>query len=105
MIVANGTIISIANTGSSVYRCRNRELRLNDILHAQAIKKNLLSVRKICCDNPVKVEFDDKIVCIKDRRTDEVLLTRGIKDGLYHVDLENFLRQTWRYLHLCGTAA
>lgn len=65
------------------------ELSSYNILHAPDVKKNLLSIR-ICIDNSVKVEFDDKPVYIKDRTTSDVLHTGGIKDGLYHVDLENF---------------
>jgi len=93
--------ISIKNTSNSSYRCKNKYLKLNGILHAPDVKKNLLSIRKLCSDNVVRVEFDDKIVSIKDRETDDVLLTRGIRDGLYHVNLEDLpYANTMAYLTL-----
>lgn len=61
---------------------------MNEILHTPAICKKLLSIRRICKDNAVNIEFDDNFVFVKDRRTNAILLTRGIRDGLYHLDLK-----------------
>lgn len=89
LIIANGSLISIDHTSNSSVSCQNRNLLLKCFLHAPTVNKNLLSIRKLCKDNWVKIEFDDNVVCIKDRTTDKMILTEGIKDGLYHVDLKN----------------
>lgn len=62
---------------------------MNNVLLAPTIKKNLLSVRHLCKDSPVKVVFDDKFISIKDRETDEVLVTDGVKEGLWYVELKD----------------
>lgn len=47
LTVVDGSLIPISQTGSSTYSCYNNSLKLNNILVASAIRKNLLSVRRL----------------------------------------------------------
>lgn len=74
--------------GNSSYQIANQNLLLNNILHLPEIKKNLLSVKKLCEDNNVSINFDSSVVHIKDQATNRDLLTGGITGGLYQLNLE-----------------
>lgn len=88
MSIANGSIIVVDSTSSVKYLCKDKSNHFKDVLIAPGIKKNLLSTRKLCSDNSVKVIFDDKFFVIKDRASDVELATDDIRDRLYYMDLD-----------------
>lgn len=76
-LIANGNKCSVLNSGSSSFSVANSQIRLNNILHVPDVKKNLLSVKKIYDENDFSVTFDSSSICIKDRKSNKVLLTEG----------------------------
>lgn len=63
-------------------------MRLNDILLAPSITKNLLSVSRFCADNSVSIRFDESNVYLKDLETKQPEVIIGeVMDGLYQIHL------------------
>lgn len=62
---------------------------MNDILHCPSISKNLLSINKLCRDNPYYVQFDDTSIFIKDRRSNDLVVEGYAQNGLYRLDLDD----------------
>lgn len=89
ILTANGNGVSISNSGNSCFSVGQSQILLNDILHVPAIKKKLLSVKKLCDDNNFSVTFDSSNVSVKDRKTNEVVLTGGVAGGLYQLHITN----------------
>lgn len=53
------------------------------------VKKNLMSVYKVCRDNNMSFGIDKYAVSIKEHETEEEVATDEVKDGLYEIDLTN----------------
>ena len=81
--VGNGAGLPISSTGSSSLISRSQTLKLVNILHVPAIRKNLLSVYRLTNDNAVFVEFHATYCVVKDEATGKPLLQGTVKDGLY----------------------
>ena len=58
IVVGSGDLIPILGHGSTIVPSPHPPFRLNNVLHAPKIIKNLISVRKFTTDNMVSVEFD-----------------------------------------------
>ena len=71
IIVGNGATLPVVGTGFSIFP---GPFRLNNVLIAPDIIKNLLSVRKFTTDNSVSVEFDPLGVSVKDLHSKDTLL-------------------------------
>lgn len=112
--VANGKSLPIAHTGTSKKFLCTHSLQLNDILHNNQIKKNLLSIYKLCTNNNVSLCFDDWHVYVKDQRTSKEIVIDQARNGLYQLYLEeerqldinscvNVPLETWhhRFRHIC----
>lgn len=75
--IVDGSLIFISQTVFSTYFCNNNSLKLNNILVAPI-------------DNPIRVCFDDNSVVIKDKASNDTLITRGmIKNDLYYFELQD----------------
>lgn len=59
----------MARTGHSKFPVSSKSILLKDILHMLEVKKNVLSVYKVCKDNNVSFAFNKNIVYVKDRET------------------------------------
>lgn len=57
-------------------------IKFNNIIYCPLISKNLLSLNKLCCDNPYYVYLDNVSMLIKDRRSHD-LIAEGHADGNY----------------------
>jgi len=84
IVVGNGTTLPVVGTG---YSTLPGPFRLNNVLIAPDIIKNLLSVRKFTTDNFVSVEFDPLDVSVKDLRTRNTLLRCNSSGPLYTLQL------------------
>ena len=84
IVVGNGATLPVIGTGYSVLP---RPFRLDNVLVAPDIIKNLLSVRKFTTDNCVSVEFDPLGVSVKDLRTRNTLLRCNSTGPLYTLQL------------------
>ena len=81
--VGNGVGLPISSTGSSSLISRSQPLKLVNILHVPAIRRNLLSVYRLTNDNAVFIEFHATYCVVKDEATGKPLLQDTAKDGLY----------------------
>lgn len=61
------------------------------MIHSPSISRNLLSINKLCRDN--LVSFNDSSVCVKDRRTSDVVTIGQGVDGLYQLNLNKHSRR------------
>jgi hypothetical protein len=84
IIVGNGATLPVIGTGYSVLP---GPFRLDNVLIAPDIIRNLLSVRKFTTDNLVSVEFDPLGVSVKDLRTRNTLLRCDSTGPLYTLQL------------------
>lgn len=89
VFIDNGKFIPIINSEESSFKFGYRFLKIKNALHIPEIEKNLLSINKFCKDNCVSMNFNDVNVSVKDRKTNENLLTGGVKDGIFHIELED----------------
>lgn len=88
VVITYGNYIPISRSRQSSFPLNSNNLHHKNILHVPCIKKNLLSIKKLCLDNNAYVLFDSSSVYIKDRSTDKEIM-RGVNDGLYQVELED----------------
>lgn len=88
IVVADGHKIPVTITGNSVYSQNGSPIKLNDMIYCPAISKNLLSLNKLCKDNPYYVHLDDSSIFIKAKGTDEVTAEGYAVDGMYCVELD-----------------
>ena len=84
IVVGNGATLPVIGTGYSVLP---GPFRLDNVLVAPDIIRNLLSVRKFTTDNCVSVEFDPLGVSVKDLRTRNTLLRCNSTGPLYTLQL------------------
>jgi hypothetical protein len=63
----------------------HKSLNLNEVLYVPAIRKNLIFIRRFCCDNDCYFKMDANGFSVKDNKTEKVLLTGSSFDGLYHI--------------------
>ena len=85
-IVGNGATLPVVGTGYSILP---GPFRLDNVLVAPDIIRNLLSVRKFTTDNLVSVEFDPLGVSVKDLRTRNTLLRCNSTGPLYTLQLSS----------------
>jgi hypothetical protein len=78
--------LSIYNFDDCFLSSITRSLKLCDVLHVPAIKKNLVSISKIIQDNDVLIEFHSSLCLIKDRHTKITLLQATLTNSLYLVN-------------------
>ena len=84
IVVGNGATLPVIGTGYSVLP---GPFRLDNVLVAPNIIRNLLSVQKFTTDNCVSVEFDPLGVSVKDLRTRNTLLRCNSTGPLYTLQL------------------
>lgn len=89
LTVANGKTLPIIHTWSYSFLLQNKSVRLNDILLSPTIKKNLLSVSRLCANNSISLCFDKSNVYSKDLHTNDPEVVIGeVKGGLYQINLD-----------------
>jgi hypothetical protein len=93
IVVGNGATLPVFGTG---YSTLTGPFRLNNVLIAPDIIKNLVSIRQFTTDNLVSVEFDPNLVSVefdplsvsvKDLRTRNLLLHCDSSGPLYTLQL------------------
>lgn len=78
--------LEVKNTGYTTLSGNQHNLKLNNILHAPAVTKNLISVSRFIADNDVIIEFNSSGCFVKDKQTGTILLKGTQKDGLYEFE-------------------
>ena len=88
LLVGNGAGLSITHVGSAALKSHNFNnasltLKLNDILLAPQITKNLISISKLTKDNDVVIEFTNNICFVKDNVRNLIIPQGKAEKGLY----------------------
>lgn len=85
VIVGNGAHLPITHVGTGSIATSANPLELRSVLLTPSLVKNLLSVRQLCRENTVSVEFDEFGFSVKDLRTRMVILRSDSEGDLYLV--------------------
>jgi hypothetical protein len=81
--VGKGTTIPITCRGTSTLSSPTSTYRLNNVLVAPELVRNLLSVRQFTRDNSCSIEFDACGFSVKDKQTGHVTLHCNSSGDLY----------------------
>lgn len=90
VMVGNGDFLPITHVGSASISSGSGTLLLLDVLVCPEITKSLLSVSKLTDDYPCEFTFDATTVCVKDKRTNNVLSQGSKTKSLYRLDDSQF---------------
>lgn len=82
-MLGNDSTVPIAHYGEGCLSTQTIDLKLHGILYVLMLVKNLISVKKLCAENNVIVEFSPRFFCVKDVKGRIVILIGGTKQGLY----------------------
>ncbi|XP_076908128.1 uncharacterized protein LOC143564868 [Bidens hawaiensis] len=91
IIVGNGTTIPVVGQGNKTLPPPFPPLKLNNILYAPNLIKNLISVRRLTTDNLLSIEFDPFGFLVKDLKTKEPILRCNSSEDLYPLTT-NFIK-------------
>ncbi|KAK9061543.1 hypothetical protein SSX86_018725 [Deinandra increscens subsp. villosa] len=83
IVVGNGRHIPISGTGNTTLKPPFPPLKINNILVAPHLIKNLLSVRQLTTDNKISIEFDPFGFLVKDYLTQIPILRCDSSGDLY----------------------
>ncbi|KAG7589765.1 GAG-pre-integrase domain [Arabidopsis suecica] len=83
VLIGDGRALPITHTGSSHLSTHSRPLSLTNVLCVPTMKKNLISVNKLCKTNNVMVQMCPFDFQVKDLRTGATLLTGRANNGVY----------------------
>ncbi|KAG7559542.1 GAG-pre-integrase domain [Arabidopsis thaliana x Arabidopsis arenosa] len=83
VMIADGSSMTISHTGSTLLPNQTRSLLLDKILCVPDIRKNLISVYRLCNTNKVSVEFFPASFQVKDLSTGVPLLQGKTRNELY----------------------
>ncbi|RVW33268.1 Retrovirus-related Pol polyprotein from transposon RE2 [Vitis vinifera] len=83
IMIGDGTGLPITHTGSLSIHTSNAQFSLTNVLCVPSMKKNLISISKLCISNNVSIEFLPSSFLIKDLRIGATLLKGKTKDGVY----------------------
>ncbi|KAJ9560396.1 hypothetical protein OSB04_005556 [Centaurea solstitialis] len=91
IIVGNDTTIPVIGQGNKTLPPPFPPLKLNNILYAPNLIKNLISVRRLTTDNLLSIEFDPFGFLVKDLKTKEPILRCNSSGDLYPLTT-NFIK-------------
>ena len=83
--VGNGSSIPICSRGTSTLSLADHTFKLNNVLVAPQLVRNLLSVRQFTRDNNCSIEFDALGFSVKDPKTRTVILLCNSDGDLYTI--------------------
>lgn len=63
--------------------CDNHDMKLENLRYVSQLEENLVSIKKLCEDNVVSVDFIPNTSCEKDLKTMTIILMGPTKDDLY----------------------
>lgn len=74
--------LHIDYAGSYILETIYKSIKLNHMLYVPKIKKNVLSIAILTCNNNFIVEFNTHSIFVKDQATKKLLLEGTLKDGI-----------------------
>ncbi|RVW52539.1 Retrovirus-related Pol polyprotein from transposon RE2 [Vitis vinifera] len=80
IMIDDGTGLPITHTGSLSLHTSNAQFSLTNVLCVPGMKKNLISISKLCISNNVSITFLPSSFLVKDLRTGATLLKGKTKD-------------------------
>ncbi|KAI3730926.1 hypothetical protein L1987_62107 [Smallanthus sonchifolius] len=83
IIVGNGMTIPVLGQGNHTLPPPFPPLKLNNVLYAPQLIKNLISVRRLTTDNLISIEFDPFGFLVKDLKTKAPILRCNSSGDLY----------------------
>ncbi|KAG7587359.1 GAG-pre-integrase domain [Arabidopsis thaliana x Arabidopsis arenosa] len=83
VLIGDGSGLPITHTGSTILPSNSRNLSLNSVLCVPNIRKNLISVYRLCNANKVSVEFFPASFQVKDLSSGVPLIHGKTSDELY----------------------
>lgn len=83
VLIGDGSGLKITHTGSTSLPSSTRPLVLSDVLCVPAIKKNLISVNKLCKANNVMVQLCPSNFQVKDLQSGATMVQGRADGGLY----------------------
>lgn len=83
VMLGNSNTVPRSHYGEACLSTQIANLQLRGFLHVLMLAKNLVSIKRLCADNNVIVEFPPHSFCVKDVKSDNVFLVGGIEQGLY----------------------
>ena len=83
VLIGDGSSIPIHGIGDSSIKQKNKILPLDDVLLVPDLKKNLLSISQLTSQFPVNCKFSNVDFCIKERQTEQPVITGWRKGDLY----------------------
>ncbi|KAL3506609.1 hypothetical protein ACH5RR_031991 [Cinchona calisaya] len=85
VLVGNGNFLPISHTGHCQLLTQHCPLQLKDVLHVLQLSYNLLSIRKLCTENPSSFKFNSHGFRVKDNQTGKTLLSTETPSALYPI--------------------
>jgi hypothetical protein len=85
IVVGDGSTQPVLHSGHLSLPTSSSPIHLRNVLVSPSLIKNLISIKSLCRDNPVTVDFDNLGFSVKDRRTRKVILRCNSSGDLYHV--------------------
>ncbi|KAK1421243.1 hypothetical protein QVD17_23430 [Tagetes erecta] len=101
IIVGNGTTIPVIRQGNKTLPPPFPPLKMNNILYAPNLIKNLISVRRLTTDNLISIEFDPFGFLVKDLKTKAPILRCNSSGDLYPLTT-NFIKHPTKPTALVG---
>lgn len=86
--VGNGSGLNIDHTSMARLNTSSKPLILSNVLYAPKMKRNFISVAKICQTNGVFIEFFPKFFLMKDLATGAPLMKRLNNNDIYELGRE-----------------
>lgn len=91
IMLGNGHTIPSTHFGTRLLFTGNMTFKSQNILYATHLAKNLISVRQLCQNNNVSIQFYPSHFCVKDLDKDITMLMGRVESGLYKLP-----RRDWK---------
>jgi hypothetical protein len=104
--VGNGSGLIIKHTRFSTLHTNHNSFQLNKVFHCPQAATNLLSINQLCLDNDCYFILTGMDFCVKENKTDRLLLHGLVEDGLYPINgNKNFINKFRCLTSKLGTKA
>ncbi|GAA0168607.1 hypothetical protein LIER_23283 [Lithospermum erythrorhizon] len=90
VMIGNGVLLPISHIGTA----NISSLTLSDVFLVPDLKKNLISIQKLCLDNSYIVQFSQNTFYVKDPQTMSILLQSNSSGSLYPIQCAAVLALT-----------
>lgn len=82
VMTSNGKCMKISQSRKSIENCQGSEFKLDEILVVPDAIKNLISIKRLCSDNHVFVDFDKQTIKVIYLESKKILSEGVVEDDL-----------------------